>query len=720
MGIYGALSSAVTGLRAQAHALENISGNIANSQTTGYKRIETDFLDLIPDAPISRQVPGAVLAQSRGTNDIGGDIKTVSNETFIALNSNGFFVVEPKVGQSDGKPVFSGSNFYTRRGDFEIDKDGMLVNGAGYYLKGLPIDTTTGNISGSVPEVIKLSNAFLPAQRTGRIDYQANLPQVPKTTAYNALVPGSELLSTGSYLGTAAGMVGKTIPSQPALTLGGNMAAATVATDDATVNGFVAGQTLTFTVGTATRTFQFHNNGVPAVTGTNIGIDIQAGVKTDTVLGQIQTQLRAAAGPFTTAEITVDPVANKLSISLGTNTTDTLALSGTPALGLGLSEGPHKPLTPGQRDASTQGFLPGDTIVFTPDTVPANPVTIFFHNNNPGSVPAGNLGVNVLAGTKVSDVMAAVQAQLRSSGNSAFAMATTTVNAAGRIEVNMGTNKTNSLAITGAGAIALDIDGTSTAVPPPARLTTIAAKNDALFKSNSVQGGAITVYASNGAPTNVIMRWAKVDSAATGGKDTWNLFYASETRAEGEDVMWTNVGQEYTFKGDGTLLNDVPSVTIENLTVNGVNVGEVQLNHGKAGITQFNDVNGTVSTSTMMQNGYGAGEFVSVAINDDGRVTATYSNGERIDMAQVVTAEFNAINKLKRLDGGVFSATSESGEAILDLSGSGVMGGALEASNTDISDEFTKLIVTQQAYAAGTRIVSAADKMLQEALNMIR
>ena len=51
MGIYGALSSAVTGLRAQAHALENISGNIANSQTTGYKRIETDFLDLIPDAP---------------------------------------------------------------------------------------------------------------------------------------------------------------------------------------------------------------------------------------------------------------------------------------------------------------------------------------------------------------------------------------------------------------------------------------------------------------------------------------------------------------------------------------------------------------------------------------------------------------------------------------------------------------------------------------------
>src|SRR5690606_14060500 len=215
MGIYGALSSAVTGLRAQAHALENISGNIANSQTTGYKRIETDFIDLIPDAPIKRQVPGAVLAQSRGTNDVQGDIKTVSNETFIALNSSGFFVVEPKVGQSDGNAVFAGTNFYTRRGDFEIDKDGMLVNGAGYYLKSLPIDPGTGNISGSVPEVIKLSNAFLPARQTNSINYQANLPQMPKTSAYRANVPNSELLHAADYDPAATFTSANSISSAP-------------------------------------------------------------------------------------------------------------------------------------------------------------------------------------------------------------------------------------------------------------------------------------------------------------------------------------------------------------------------------------------------------------------------------------------------------------------------------------------------------------------------
>ena len=593
MGIYGALSSAVTGLRAQAHALENISGNIANSQTTGYKRIETDFLDLIPDAPIKRQVPGAVLAQSRGTNDIQGDIKTVANETFIALNSNGFFVVEPKVGQSDGNSVFAGTNFYTRRGDFEIDKDGMLVNGAGYYLKGLPIDTTTGNISGSVPEVIRLSNAFLPAQNTQRIAYQANLPQLPKTTAYNATVYNSELINAADYAGYS--------------------------------------------------------------------------------------------GASTTSAMT------------GSVTT----------------------LTDADPAQSATRFADQDTL-----TLDVNGTSVTFEFTTDGTVGTGRQAIDISAPATVGTVRAAMQAALRSAGGPAAANANVVLSG-GALSINLGTDYHAQFKVTGGTAgmltnIGLTNPSASSAPTRPA-FTTVAASDDALFKSNSVAGGAITVYASNGAPANVQMRWAKVDSAASGGQDTWNLFYMSDSAATGSSPMWTSTGQAYTFGLDGSLVAPgVASSTLSNLTINGVVIGDVQLKHETNGVSQFADVNGTVNVSTLNQNGYGAGEFVSVAINDSGRVVATYSNGERIDMAQVVSAQFNAINQLKRLDGGVFSATSESGEAILDLSGEGILGGALEASNTDISDEFTKLIVTQQAYAAGTRIVTAADKMLQEALNMIR
>jgi flagellar hook protein FlgE len=459
MGIYGALATAVSGLRAQSFALENISGNIANSQTTGYKRIETDFVDLIPDAPLKRQVTGAVIAQSRGTNTVQGDISAASSETYIALNGSGFFVVEQKIGQTDGGANFSGTDYYTRRGDFSIDKDGYLVNGAGYYLKGLPIDRTSGNISGSVPEVIQISNAFLPASQTSRVNYQLNLPQVPKTASYDEGTANSELLVPGNY---GAG-------------------------------------------------------GDPRVAGDGV----------------------------------------------------------------------------------------------------------------------------------------------------------------------------------------------------------VRADDDTDFLAESIAGGAITVYASNGSPVNVQVRWAKIDSAASGGTDEWNMFYMSNSEAAGAATKWTNTGQTYTFGADGSMSPAVSSVTVSGLTVNGVTVGDVQFYHGSNGVTQFSDANGTSQVTSLVQNGFPAGEYVSVQVDTSGRIVASYSNGQLVELAQIIQAQFNAADSLKRLDGGIFASTSESGEAIIDSS-AGVIGSSLEGSNTDISEEFTKLIVTQQAYAAGTRIVSTSDEMLQEALNMVR
>lgn len=591
MGIYGALSSAVTGLRAQSHALENISGNIANSQTTGYKRMETSFVDLIPDAPLRSQVPGAVLAQSRATNNIQGDIQTNSNETYIALNSAGFFVVEPKVGQSDGNSVFAGSNYFTRRGDFEIDKDGLLVNGAGYYLKGLPIDPATGNISGSVPEVIELSNAFLPANVTTTINYQSNLPQLPKTASYNSTVYNSELLGAENF-----------------------GAAATTAAANGTVD-------------------------LGAGAGANLATTVFADAQ----------------------EMTV--------------------------------------------------------------TVNGAPVTFKFYAS-PSAAPTTGVGINLDAPKTVQDVLDEMQDGLRDFGGGAAASATVGLNGSNQLAISLGTDYHASFSISGttpALATALGLgEPQASSAPTLGTVNTISADDADDFVANSISGGAITVYASNGAPVNVQLRWAKVDSAASGGSDQWNLFYLSDSAAVGGSTAWTNIGQDYDFNSNGSLANSVPQATISNLRVNGVLIGDVVLQHETNGVSQFADVNGTVTVSTLNQNGYGAGEFLSVAITDSGRVVATYSNGERIEMAQVVTAQFNGVNSLKRLDGGVYEATSESGEPIFDLSGSGVIGGALEASNTDISDEFTKLIITQQAYSAGTRIVSTADEMLQEALNMIR
>src|SRR3954454_9522620 len=199
MGIFRALTTAVGGLRSQSYALENVSGNIANSQTTAFKRVDTSFLDLIPQTALTAQLAGGVTTQSRSTNSVQGDVQSAQVATFMAINGNGFFAVQKPGTFTDGAPVFDGVDRYTRRGDFQLDKSGYLVNGAGYYLEGVPIDPTTGNPSGSSPQVLKFQNDFLPAQETTRVDYRANLASYPLTTRHDTAVPGSELLAPGSF-----------------------------------------------------------------------------------------------------------------------------------------------------------------------------------------------------------------------------------------------------------------------------------------------------------------------------------------------------------------------------------------------------------------------------------------------------------------------------------------------------------------------------------------
>ncbi len=181
MGIYGALTTAVTGLQAQSFALENISGNIANSQTTAFKRTDTSFVDYVVENSPKRQKSGIVSAFSRQTNDVQGDILASSTSTSMAINGDGFFQVERLFDFSDAQPVFNGENFYSRRGDFQVDRFGYLVNGGGYYLKGLPVDRISGNVSGTVPEVIKIPNDFLGAKQTSEVAIRANVPADPRT-----------------------------------------------------------------------------------------------------------------------------------------------------------------------------------------------------------------------------------------------------------------------------------------------------------------------------------------------------------------------------------------------------------------------------------------------------------------------------------------------------------------------------------------------------------
>ena len=109
-----------------------------------------------------------------------------------------------------------------------------------------------------------------------------------------------------------------------------------------------------------------------------------------------------------------------------------------------------------------------------------------------------------------------------------------------------------------------------------------------------------------------------------------------------------------------------------------------------------------------------------MSVTSDGRISGSYTNGRVVPVAQISIAQFNADNALRRRDGGVYEQTLESGLPIIGLNGSSIIGGNIEGSNTDIAEEFSKMIVTQQAYSANTRVVSTAQQMLSDVLNMVR
>ncbi len=460
MDIFTALQTAVSGLKAQSYAIDNISGNIANSQTTGYKRIDTSFVDLLAEQTPKHEVAGTVLAQAQLTNSLQGNIASTSVATNMAVNGNGFFTVDTKTGDANGQSTFSGTQVYTRRGDFAADKDGYLVNGAGGYLQGQNYDPATGQVSST--GAIKIANQTLAAKATTTINYGANLPATPATT--NSSTKGSSL------------------------------------------------------------------------------------------------------------------------------------------------------------------YAPTDTSVLVTAT-----------------------------------------------------------------------------------------DGTATAGKQ------ITSANASDFYNSSISGPALTAYTASGAPVSVNTRWAKIQDATASTPAVWNLFYAADSTADATKTAWTNAGTGFTFDNSGQLIQpSAGKAAISNLTVDGTNLGTVNLAFDKTTLTQYAASTGAATTNTLTQDGYASGTLNSVSVGTDGSIMGAFSNGSSVKLASVGIARFVNPDGLKALSNGTYAQTVDSGVPLAGLNGSAVVGSSVESSNTDIASEFSKMIVTQQAYSANTKVMSTAQTMMSDLLNIIR
>lgn len=430
MGVFSAMTTAISGLNAQSYALENISGNIANSQTLGFKRNDTNFTDLVPDFGGPRQVSGSVAANKEQTIGLPGDFQTTSVMTDIAMDGSGYFVVQKKQLSQDGTVTFADGNLYTRRGDFRTDKDSYLVNGAGYFLKGYALNPETGTQINGEPEVIQIPTEPLAATATSSVTYQGNLP--------------------------------------------------------------------------------------------------------------------------------VDPTS-------GTKT----------------------------------------------------------------AVAAGG---------------------------------------------------------------------------------TITATNEVTFLNETISGGSLNLYNAQGNSQTLQLRWGKTAA------NSWDAYYLSDSTATGAAAKWTSLGNFASFNSSGALTTTMPATI--SPTINTITFSNVSFD--LTGTTQYGTSSGSFSLTKISQDGYTSGNPTGLTISDSGRVFQSYSNGQSVPIAEIAVANFNGDDALNRIDGATFEETDESGTPILGLGGSAIRTSSLEGSNVDIAQEFTKLITTQQAYSANTKVITAAQDLMAATINIIR
>ncbi|HCJ6371867.1 flagellar hook protein FlgE [Citrobacter sp. RHBSTW-00671] len=150
---------AATGLNAVNEQLDSISNNIANAGTVGYKSESTQFSAMYANS----QSMGVSVAGTAQSISRGGSQVSTSSALDLAINDSGFFVMCDSAGNLT----------YTRAGSFETDKNGYIVNAAGDYLQGYPVDSSGTLQTGTVTD-LQIQTGNIPASATDSLTFTAN------------------------------------------------------------------------------------------------------------------------------------------------------------------------------------------------------------------------------------------------------------------------------------------------------------------------------------------------------------------------------------------------------------------------------------------------------------------------------------------------------------------------------------------------------------------
>lgn len=268
---------------------------------------------------------------------------------------------------------------------------------------------------------------------------------------------------------------------------------------------------------------------------------------------------------------------------------------------------------------------------------------------------------------------------------------------------------------------------------------------EANLPSDAATGDSFTtdveLFDALGNSHSVTMSWSKT------ADNTWSLSASDPTSsADGTTTTGTISGFPISiaFNSDGSLASatrtDSSGTTTSvdpsaiGFSVGGWTTGAgdstVTMSLGSAnsttGLTQYASGESTAAIGdwTATGNGYEPGTLTGTTIDSSGVVRATFDNGETRAIYQIPIATFANSNGLESESGSTFTQTYESGNYQLRTAGDGKAGeieaGSLESSTVELTDEFSRMIVAQQAYSAASKVMTTAQDMIDTLISMKR
>lgn len=244
---------------------------------------------------------------------------------------------------------------------------------------------------------------------------------------------------------------------------------------------------------------------------------------------------------------------------------------------------------------------------------------------------------------------------------------------------------------------------------------------------------AVTIFDSLGNTHTLTLTFTHLDTR------TWK-WEASVPSTSGSLTGLDNAGSAtpdisgiITFNpSDGTIntitqgnstLEGFPKLAFTPSTSSGAEEQDISLDFGSgtSGITQTNLPS---QVSSLSQNGAASASLTNMNIDQYGKVVGIFSNGVSRTLAQVMVATFPNLNGLTSIGDNMYTLAANSGDPRISEPGENsattIQSGALEQSNVDLSEEFTRMIVSQRGFQANARVITTSDSLLQEITNLIR